>query len=145
MTKVYSTKNEGKSVIAERPVRTVKNEIYKYVSLVWRNLSVHKLFYRYLSDNNKMNADVYIENISKSEGRKLAFNCDDLVRMSGCNCILVKDYIPNWNKVVYIVKVVNDTNLDQCNWRLKCLCAKRIVLWTRIVENVLSWSTRRKF
>ena len=54
MTKVYSTKNEGQSVIAERPLRTVKIEIYNYVSFVSKNLSVDKLFYRYLSDINKM-------------------------------------------------------------------------------------------
>ena len=29
---MYSTNNEGKSVIAERYIRTLKNKIYKYMT-----------------------------------------------------------------------------------------------------------------
>ena len=35
---MYSTHNEGKSVIAERFVRTLKNKIYKYITLVLKNV-----------------------------------------------------------------------------------------------------------
>ena len=35
---VYSTHNEGKSVIAERFVRTLKNKIYKYITLILKNV-----------------------------------------------------------------------------------------------------------
>ena len=34
---MYSTHNEGKSVIAERFIRALKNKIYKYVILVSKN------------------------------------------------------------------------------------------------------------
>ena len=30
---MYSTNNEGKSVIAERFIRTLKNKIYKYINI----------------------------------------------------------------------------------------------------------------
>ena len=36
---MYSTHNEGKSVVAERFIRTLKNEIYKYMT------SISKHFY----------------------------------------------------------------------------------------------------
>ena len=41
--KMYSTHNEGKSVVAERFVRTLKNKIYKYMTSVSRNVYIDKL------------------------------------------------------------------------------------------------------
>ena len=41
---MYSTHNEGKSVIAERFIRTLKNEINKYMTSVSKNVYVDKLY-----------------------------------------------------------------------------------------------------
>ena len=38
---MYSIHNEGKSVVAERFIRTLKNKIYKYVTS--KNISIDKL------------------------------------------------------------------------------------------------------
>ena len=35
---MYSTHNEGKSVVAERFIRTLKNKIYKHVTVVGKNV-----------------------------------------------------------------------------------------------------------
>ena len=40
---MYSTHNEGKSVIAERFIRTLKNKIYKYITLISKNAHIDKL------------------------------------------------------------------------------------------------------
>ena len=40
---MYSTHNEGKSVIAERFIRTLKNQIYKYMTSISQNVYVDKL------------------------------------------------------------------------------------------------------
>ena len=40
---MYSTHNEGKSVIAERFIRTLKNKIYKYMTSVSKNVYTDKL------------------------------------------------------------------------------------------------------
>ena len=40
---MYSTHNEGKSVVAERFIRTLKNKIYKYMTSVSKNIYVDKL------------------------------------------------------------------------------------------------------
>ena len=37
-----STYNEGKSVVAERFIRTLKNKIYKHMTAVSGDVSVHK-------------------------------------------------------------------------------------------------------
>ena len=39
----YSTHNEGKSVIPERFIRTLKNKIYKYMTSVSKNMYIEKL------------------------------------------------------------------------------------------------------
>ena len=43
-TEMYSTHNEGKSVIAERYIRTLKNKIYTYVTSVSKNVYIDKLY-----------------------------------------------------------------------------------------------------
>ena len=37
---MYSTHSEGKSVDAERFIRPLKNKIYKYMTLVWKNIDI---------------------------------------------------------------------------------------------------------
>ena len=40
---MYSTHTEGKSVIAERFIRTLKNEIYRYMTSISKNVYIDKL------------------------------------------------------------------------------------------------------
>ena len=40
---MYSTHNEGKSVNAESFIRTLKNEIYKYMASISKNVLTDKL------------------------------------------------------------------------------------------------------
>ena len=40
---LYSMHNEGKSVVAERFIRTLKNKIYKYITSVSKNMYIDKL------------------------------------------------------------------------------------------------------
>ena len=40
---MYSTQNSGKSVIAERFIRTLNNKIYKYMTAVSKNVYIDEL------------------------------------------------------------------------------------------------------
>ena len=40
---MYWTYNEGKSVVAERSIKTLKNRIYKHMTAVSRNVYIGKL------------------------------------------------------------------------------------------------------
>ena len=42
-TEIHSIHNEGKSVIAERIIRTQKSKIYKYMTLISKNVYINKL------------------------------------------------------------------------------------------------------
>ena len=35
---MYSTFNEGKSVVAERFIRTLKNKFFKHMTAIWKNI-----------------------------------------------------------------------------------------------------------
>ena len=40
---MYSTNNEGKSIVAERFIRTLKTEIYKYMTAISKNVYIDQL------------------------------------------------------------------------------------------------------
>ena len=40
---MYSTHNEGKSIVAERFIRTLKNKIYKCTTSILKNVDIDKL------------------------------------------------------------------------------------------------------
>ena len=41
---MYSIHNEGKSVVAERFIRTLKTKIYKYMTSISKNVYLNKLY-----------------------------------------------------------------------------------------------------
>ena len=116
---MYSTCNEGKSVIAERFTRTLKNKLYKHMTANGKNV-----YYDVLDDvvnkyNNtkhstikmkpidvKNNKRVYIDEHNEKDSR---FKVVDRVRISKFKNIFAKGYIPNWSKEIFIVDKINDT------------------------------------
>ena len=40
---MYSTHNKGRSVVAERFIRTIKNKIYKHMASISKNMYIDKL------------------------------------------------------------------------------------------------------
>ena len=118
---MYSTYNEGKSVVAERFIRTLKNKLYKHMTATGK-----KLYYDVLDDvvneyNNtkhstiKMkpidvgdgnNKRVYIDEHNEKDSR---FKVGDRVRISKFKNIFAKGYTPNWSTEIFIVDKVNDT------------------------------------
>ena len=106
---MYSTYNEGKSVVAERFIRTLKNTLHKYMTATGKNV-----YYDVLDDvvskyNNtkhstiKMkpidvkndNKRVYIDEHNEKDRR---FKVGDRVRISKFKNIFAKGYTPNWSK-----------------------------------------------
>ena len=54
----YLTHNEGKSVVAERFIRTIENEIYKYMTSISENVYIDKLDDIVHKYNNKKNRTI---------------------------------------------------------------------------------------
>ena len=115
----YSTYNEGKSVVAEKFIRTLKNKLYKHMTTTGKNV-----YYDVLDDvvnkyNNtkhstiKMkpidvqnNKRVYIDEHNEKDSR---FKVGDRVRISKFKNISAKGYTPNWSTEIFIVDKINDT------------------------------------
>ena len=127
---MYSTFTEGRSVVAERFIRTLKNELYKHMTATGKNV-----YYDVLGDvvneyNNtkhntiKMksihvgdNKRVYIDEHNEKDSR---FKVDDRVRISKFKNIFAKGYTPNWSTEIFIINKINDTipytyNLEDLN------------------------------
>ena len=59
---MYSTHNEGKCVVAERYIRTLKQKIYKYVTSKSKNLDIDKLDDRVNKYNNTYHRNIKMQN-----------------------------------------------------------------------------------
>ena len=104
---MYSTYNEGKSVVAERFIRTLKNKSYKHMMAVSKNVydvlddilkkynntwhSTIKMKPKDVTDNN---ITKYVEEFNKKDPK---FNIGDHVRISKYKNIFAKGYTPNWS------------------------------------------------
>ena len=117
---MYSIHNEGKSVIAERFIRTLTNKIYKYMTSVSKNVHIDKLDDLVDGYNNKYHRTIkmklvdvkdntYIDFKKEVNGKDPEFKVDDYVRISKYKNIFAKGYMPNWSEEVFIVKKVRNT------------------------------------
>ena len=117
---MYSTFNEGKSVVAERFIRTLKNKLYEHMTATGKNV-----YYDVLDDAvnecNKTkhntikmkpknvkngNKRVYIDEHNEKSAR---YNVGDRVRISKFKNIFAKRYTPNWSREIFITNKINDT------------------------------------
>ena len=117
---MHSTFNEGKSIVAERFIRTLKNKLYKHMSATGKNVyydalddivnkhnntkhNTIKMKPKDVTDDNKR---VYIDEHNKKCAR---YNVGDRVRISEFKNIFAKGYTPNWSKEIFIVNKINGT------------------------------------
>ena len=110
---MYSTYNEGKSVVAERFIRTLKNKLYKHMTATGKNV-----YYDVLDDVvNKYNSTKHstikmkpidVKNNEHNE-KYSRFKVGVRVRISKFKNIFAKGYTPNWSKEIFIVDKINDT------------------------------------
>ena len=127
---MYSTYNEGKSVVAERFIRALKNKIFKYMTAVSKNV-----YFDVLDDivdkyNNTVHrsikmkpidiaSDSYAEYIEYYNVTKPKFKVVDRVRISKYKNIFTKGYTQNWSEEVFVVRKIKHT-----------------VLWTYVISDL---------
>ena len=117
---MYSTYNEGKSVVAERFIRTLKNKLYKHMTATGKNV-----YYDVLDDvvnkyNNTKHSTIKMKPIDVGDNNKRVYideqnekdsklKIGDTVRISRYKNIFAKGYAPNWSSEIFIVDKINDT------------------------------------
>ena len=116
---MYSTYNEGKSVVAERFIRTLKNKLYKHMTAIGKNV-----YYDVLDDvvneyNNTKRSTIKMTPIDVIDNKRVyidehyekdnKFKVGDRVRIYKFKNIFAKGYTTNCSKEIFIVDKVNDT------------------------------------
>ena len=116
---MYSTNNEGKSVVAERLIRTLKSKIYKHMTSISKNMYIDKLndideYSNTYHTTIKMKPidvkdSTYINTDKEINNKDPKFKVGDHVRISKYKNILAKGYTPNWSEEVFVIKKVKNT------------------------------------
>ena len=117
---MYSTFNEGKSVVAERFIRTLKNKIFNHMTTISKNVYIDVLNDIVNKYNNTVHRtikikpidatnDSYVEDNEESNKKNPKFKVNDHVRVSKYKNIFAKGYVPNWSEEVFIVNGIKNT------------------------------------
>ena len=135
---IYSIHNEGKSVVAEIFIRTLKTKIYKYMTAMSKNVYIDELDDIVGEYNNTYHRTIkrkpvdvkdntYIDFKKEVKDKDPKFKVDDHVRISKYKNILAKGYTPNWSEEVFVIKkvenivpwtyVINDLNDEEITGR----------------------------
>ena len=117
---MYSIHNEGKSVVAERFIRTLKNKIYKHITSLSADVCIDKLDDIVNEYNNTyhrrikmkpmdVKSNTYINFGKEVNDKDPRFKVDDLVRISKHKNIFAKSYTPNRSGKVFVITKVKST------------------------------------
>ena len=114
---VYSAYNEGKSVVTERFIKTLKNNIFKHMTAVSKNV-----YFDVLDDildeyNSTVHRTIkmkpiavtsvsYVEYNEDSNVTKLKFKVGDHVRISKYENIFAEGYTQNWSEDAFVVSKI---------------------------------------
>ena len=117
---MYLTDNEGRSVVAERFFKTLKNKIYKHMTTVGKNV-----YFNVLDDivdkyNNSFHSsikmkpkditdDSFVEYNEEFNKKSPKFKIGDHVRISKYKSIFAKGYTPTWSDEIFVVKNVKNS------------------------------------
>ena len=127
----YSTHNEGKSLVAERFITTLKNKIYKYMTSLSKSVYIDKLDNIVNKYNNTYHRKIKMKPVDVKSSTDIDFDKENNekdpkfkvgedVEISKYKNIFAKDYVPNQSEKVFVIKKV-----------------KNIVPWTYAIRNIL--------
>ena len=117
---MFSTYNEGKSVVAERFIRISKNKIFKQMTAISKNVyfgvlddivnkyntTVHRTIKMKPIDVTGNSYAEYNEDFNKEDPK---LKVDDHIRISKYKNIFAKRYAPNWSEEVFDVSKIKNT------------------------------------
>ena len=111
---MYSTCNEGKSVVTGRFIGTLKTKIYKHMAMCQKNVYFDVLddnVDKYINTYHKIikmkpidvNFNCFTEYNVDSNEKEPKFKISDHVTISKYKNIFAKGYTPNWSEEVFII------------------------------------------
>ena len=119
---MYSIHNEGKSVVAEGFIRTLKTKIYKYMTSILKNVYINKLDDIVNEYNSTYHRTIKIKPADVKNNTYISFKREvndidpkfkvgEHVRISKYKNIFAKGYAPNWSEEAFVIEKVKNTVL----------------------------------
>ena len=117
---MYSTYNEGKSVLAEKLIRNLKSKIFKHMTVVSQNVYFHVSDDIVNKYNNTVHRSIKIKPIDVTSDSYAEYNEDcnekgprvkvgDRVKISKYKNVFAKRYTQNWSEEVFVVSKIKNT------------------------------------
>ena len=117
---MYSIHNKGKSAVAERFIRTLKNKIFKHMTAISKNVYFDVLDDIVNKYNNTVHRTIkmkpidvkdntYVDSKKEVNDKDPKFKVGDHVRISKYKNIFAKGYMPNWSEEIFIIKKIKNT------------------------------------
>ena len=117
---MYSTHNEGKSAVAKRFIRIIKNKIYKCMTSISQNVYIDKSDDIVNEYNNTYHRTIkmkpidvkdntYINIDKEANDKDPKFKIGDHVRILKYKNIFAKGYTPNWSEEIFMIKEIKNT------------------------------------
>ena len=127
---MYSIHNEGRSVVAERFIRTLKTKTNRYMISISKNVYIDKFDDIVNEYNNTyhrtskmkpvdVKGSTYIDSSKEVDDKDPKFKVADHARISKYKNIFAKGYTPNWSEEVFVLNEV-----------------KNIVPWTYVINDL---------
>ena len=115
-----SIHNEGKSVILERFIKTLKTKIYKYMTLVSKNVYTNKLDDIVDEYNNTYHRTIkmkpvdvkdntYIDFEKEVNDKDPKFKVGNHIRISKYKNTFAEGYTPNWSEEIFVISKIKNT------------------------------------
>ena len=117
---MYSAFNEGKSVVAERFIKTLKSKVYKHMTSIGKNVYFNVLddivdnYNNTYHSSTKMKPEdvtddfFFVQYSEESNKKNPKFRIADHVRISKYKNVFTKGYTPNWSEEISVVKKVQN-------------------------------------
>ena len=117
---MYSIHNEGKSVISERFIRTLKKKTFKHMPAISKNVYFDVLddivnkYKNTIHRTIKMKPvdvkdNTYVDSKKEVNDKDSKFKVGDHVRISKYKNIFAKGYTPNWSEEIFVVNKIKNT------------------------------------
>ena len=117
---MYSTHSEGKFVVAERFLKTLKSRIYRYMTSISKNVYTDKLDDIVNEYNGTYHRTIKMKCIDAKDNTYIDFGKEvndndpkfkvgDHVRISKYKNIFAKGYTPNWSEEDFVIKEIKNT------------------------------------
>ena len=134
---IYTANYRGKSVVAERFIRDLKNKTYKSMTSVSKNVHIDKLveiLYKYSNTCHSaikmkavdVNSTTSIDFSKENNKEHPKFKVGNDVRISKYKSIFVKGYTQDWSELVFVIRKVK-----------KILCRGHVLLVILTVKKFL--------